>query len=127
VLRFTPIVALVLLALVAGASAAPPPERVIARKTTTGDFADATATGSVRRPALVRIRLAATPAQPVQVTWSLRCTKGKRAATRSGQFRATAPHERRVLFPLAKPDRCTATATAQLEQQGSLTVSLLAR
>jgi hypothetical protein len=81
----------------------------------------------VRRPALVRIRLAATPAQPVQVTWSLRCTKGKRAATRSGQFRATAPHERRVLFPLAKPDHCTATATAQLEQQGSLTVSLLAR
>jgi hypothetical protein len=119
-------IALAALVLV-GASAAAEAERVIGRKSTTGDFAIAAASGSINRPALVRIRVVSTPSQPVQVTWKLRCTKGKGAATRQGQFRASTPAMRRPLFPMAKPSRCSLSASAQLERQGTVTVTLFAR
>jgi hypothetical protein len=119
---------IVLAALVlAGASAAAESERVIGRKSTAGDFAVAAASGSIDRPALVRIRVLTTPAQPVQVTWKLRCTKGKGAATRQGQFRAQTPATRRPLFPMTKPRRCSLSASAQLERQGTVTVTLFGR
>jgi hypothetical protein len=118
---------LVSLLAVAAASAAPSPERVIGRKTTSGGFASATATGAIARPVLVRIEVTSTPSQFVQVTWNLRCTKGKSAATRRGQFRARTPVQRRPLFPFAKPGRCTLSATGQLEQQGTLVVTLRGR
>jgi hypothetical protein len=123
------IVALVLslLAVASSGAAAADAERVIARKTTSGGFADAVVTGSILKPVLVRIRVTSTPAQFVQVTWKLRCTKGESAATRQGQFRAGTPVTRRPLFPMAAPDRCRLSATAQLEQQGALVITLLGR
>lgn len=120
-------VAVLAFALVGTAAAATDAERVIGRKTTSGDFPAATASGSVNRPLLVRVQVASTPTQPAQVTWRLRCVKGRAAKTRLGQFRAATPETRRILFPMVKPDRCTLTASAQLEQQGTLTVTLLAR
>ena len=110
-----------------GAAAAATPERVLARKSTTGGFADVRLSGSIANPTLVRIRVESTPAQPVQVTWTLRCTKGSRVAVRRGTFRATAPHTRRPLFPFANPARCGLGATVQLEREGTLTVTLLGR
>jgi hypothetical protein len=126
--RMTAAVAsLILVAAVGAAFAAPPAERVIGRKSTSGDFAVAAASGAVNKPVLVRVRLAALPNQPAQVTWKLRCTKGKSAAIRQGQFRATTPHDRLIRFPMTKPTRCSASASAQLERQGRITVTLLAR
>lgn len=110
-----------------GVAAAATPERVLARKSTTGGFADVRLSGSIANPSLVRIRLEATPNQPVQVTWTLRCTKGERVGVRRGQFRVTTPQMRRPLFPFPDPARCGLGATAQLERQGTLTVTLLGR
>ena len=119
--------ALSLLAVASSGAAAADTERVIGRKTTSGGFADAAVSGSIAKPVLVRIRVTSTPAQFVQVTWKLRCTKGESAATRQGQFRAGTPVTRRPLFPMAAPDRCRLSATAQLEQQGALVITLLGR
>ena len=123
----TAVVTLVLLAFVGAAAASTNAERVIGRKSTSGDFAVAAASGAATKPVLVRVRVVSLPNQPVQVTWKLRCTKGKGAAIRQGQFRATTPHDRLVRFPMTKPDRCSVSASAQLEKQGRLTVTLLAR
>jgi hypothetical protein len=125
-LRIVTIV-LSLLAIASSGAAAADAERVIGRKTTSGGFADAAVSGTIRHPVLVRVRAISTPAQFVQVTWKLRCAKGKSAATRQGQFRARTPVTRRPLFPMTAPDRCSLSATAQLEQQGTLTITLLGR
>jgi hypothetical protein len=125
-LRIVTIV-LSLLAIASSGAAAADAERVIGRKTTSGGFADAAVSGTIRNPVLVRVRAISTPAQFVQVTWKLRCAKGKSAATRQGQFRARTPVTRRPLFPMTAPDRCSLSATAQLEQQGTLTITLLGR
>ena len=124
--RIVPL-ALSLLAVASSGAAAADAERVIGRKTTSGGFADAAVSGSIAKPVLVRVRVTSTPVQFVQVTWKLRCTKGKSAATRQGQFRAQTPVTRRPLFPMTAPDRCSLSATAQLEQQGTLALTLLGR
>jgi hypothetical protein len=123
----TAVITLLLLALVGTATAATDAERVIARKTTSGDFAVASASGGASKPAAIRVRVFSAPAQPAQVSWKITCKKGAGTASRQGQYRATTPVTRAVRFPMPKPDRCTASASAQLERQGRLTVTLLAR
>ena len=118
---------LALLGLAGAANAATNAERVIGRKSTSGDFAVVSASGSAVRPTALRVRVTAAPAQPVQVTWKVTCKKGARTATKRGQYRATAPVTRLVGLALLKPDRCSLSASAQLEQQGMITVTLLAR
>jgi hypothetical protein len=123
----TAVVTFAVLALAAAASAATNAERVIARKSTSGDFAVVVASGAASKPAALRVRVTSAPAQPVQVTWKVTCRKGARAATKRGQYRATTSAARLVGLPMVKPDRCTVSASAQLERQGMLTVTLLAR
>ena len=118
---------LALLAFAGVATAATSAERVIGRKSTSGDFAVVAASGAAARPTALRVRVTAAPVQAVQVTWKVVCKKGARAATKRGQFRATAPVTRLVALSLLKPDRCSLSASAQLEQQGMITVTLLAR
>jgi hypothetical protein len=123
----TAAVTLVLLAFAGAASAASSAERVIARKSTSGDFAVAAAAGAATKPAALRVRITSSPVQPVQVTWKVTCKKGARSAVKRGQYRLTTSATRLVGFPMVKPDRCTVSASAQLEGQGMLTVTLLAR
>jgi hypothetical protein len=111
----------------AGTAAAATPDPVLARETTSGDSPALRVSGSIRNPVLVRVRVDANPAQPAEVTWTLRCTKGKRIGVRRGAFRADVPHTRRPLFPFPDPARCSLAAAAQLERQGTLTVTLLGR
>jgi hypothetical protein len=118
---------LALLVLAGAAAAATNAERVIGRKTTSGDFAVAAASGSALKPVAIRVRVVSTPAQPVQVSWKTVCKKGARSATKRGGYRATTPVVRPVVFAMLKPDRCSVSASAQLEQQGMVTVTLLAR
>ena len=121
------VLTLALLALAGVATAATDAERVIGRKSTSGDFAVVAASGSAVRPTALRVRVTAAPAQAVQVTWKVVCKKGARSATKRSQYRATAPVARLAGFPMLKPDRCSLSASAQLEQQGMITVTLLAR
>jgi hypothetical protein len=113
--------------LAGAAAAATSAERVIGRKSTSGDFAIVVASGAAKKPVAIRVRVTSVPRQPVQVTWRATCRKGTGSASRQGQFRATTPVTRAVRFPMLKPDRCSVSASAQLELQGALTVTLLAR
>jgi hypothetical protein len=123
----TAVVSLALLALAGAATAATNAERVIARKSTSGDFADVAASGAATKPAAIRIRVVSTPRQPVQGAWKAVCRKGAGSSTKRGQFRGTTPVVRPVGLPVLRPDRCTVSVSAQLERQGMLTVSILAR
>ena len=124
--RLAVLVALV--ALFAGSALAATPERVVATKKASGGFALAKVSGTVLRPATLRVRVTAVPPQTVQVSWSVVCKKGTSTTRRSRQYGPTlTPTVRSVAFPTLRPDRCTLSATGQLEREGEIVVALLAR
>ena len=119
---------LVALALLGGSALAATPERVVASKKASGGFALARVSATVVRPATLRVRVTAVPRQTVQVSWSVVCKKGTATTRRSRQYGPTlTPTVRSVAFPTLRPDRCTLTATGQLEREGEIVVALLAR
>jgi hypothetical protein len=118
----------VVLTLLAGTALAATPEQVVATKKASGGFALARVSATVVRPATLRVRVTSVPRQTVQVSWSVGCKKGAATTRRSRQYGpALTPSIRSVAFPTLRPDRCTLTATGQLEQEGEVVVALLAR
>jgi hypothetical protein len=83
---------------------------------------------TVTQPATLRVRVLAVPRQTVLVSWNVVCKKGSATSRRARQYGPTlTPTVRSVAFPTLRPDRCTLTATGQLEQEGEINVALLAR
>jgi hypothetical protein len=115
-----------------GVAFAAPGWRVVSRATASGDYATALAKAvTVQHPKAMAVRAYAKPAQPVDVGWTILCgkttagsygngSKQGKATLRSGQVK-------RVRFPMARPDRCTMNAIAQLDKAGTLRVQELAR
>ncbi len=121
--------ALVAGAALAGAALAATPERVVASKATTGGFALAKVSTTVRQPARLRVRVTATPRQAVLASYTVSCRKGRTTARRTRQYLpASSPTVRWVALPLKRPDRCTLTGQGQLSHgEGRIVVELLAR
>jgi len=99
--------------------------RVIGQQTASGDSATALASGTAKHPRALYVRVRATPSQRVSVSWSMTCSKGLGAGSRSGDFTAYTPVTRRMPFPTRKPDSCSVSATAQLDDSGTIKVALL--
>ena len=107
-----------------------------------GDYATTLATGSVTRPkSEISVVLYTSRPQPVDVSWTILCTRGLSAGTKTGQatlqtFKsgpaggptghpgAWSIHEIKAL-PMANTDSCTVSAEAQLSGSGSLRLELL--
>lgn len=125
----TRLIALGSIALVATASAtaAPLKERVFGKATASGDYAIAIASGNVDRPRAILVRVTATPRQTVGVNWTVVCSKGFGAGSKSGAFKARAPVTRPVKLPMRQPDNCTASAGGSLDGSGRVVVSLIGR
>ncbi len=121
--------ALVLLAALAGTALAATPERVVATKTSSGGFALAKVSATVQRAATLRVRVTSTPRQTVLVSWTVVCKKGKTSSKKVRQYGPTmTPTTRSVPLTMPRPDRCTLTATGQLESgEGTIGVAILAR
>ncbi len=102
--------------------------RVIDKATARGDYAVATASGNVDRPARLWVKVKARPSQSVDVYWLVVCSKGLGAGSRDGDFTAVTPVKRVMRMPYRHPDSCTVSASAQLSGPGTrIVVVLLAR
>jgi hypothetical protein len=115
-----------LVALSAGtASAVVERTRVIGRASASGDFAIALASGRARNPDAVFARLTSRPSQRVEGSWTMVCSKGFGAGSKSGRYAARTPFTRRLRFPMTNPSDCTVSASGQLARSGRVVVTLL--
>lgn len=129
-MRLRVLAAATILALLVGASVttAATRERVVAKKTASGDYAVALTSATVKRPSRIRVRVTSSPRQRASVNWTILCSRGLSASTKSGAANVSTPATRTIRHPMLKSaDDCIVSATAQLDGSGRLTVALLAR
>lgn len=107
---------------------APLKTRSIDRARASGDRPAAKASGTVREPAAVAIRVSAAPRQRVAVVWALSCTsaKGEKGKTTGGSYGTRSPDIRPVALPRGPTDVCVLDATASI-LTGRVKATLLAK
>lgn len=81
-----------------------------------GDYAACVASGNMTRPARIIVNLHGFPSQKVHVYWSMVCSEGSGAGSKSGSFTDNdgighwpIPH------PYSRPSSCSVAAEGQLE------------
>ena len=89
-----------------------------------GDYAIALASGTAENPGTINVRVTASPRQRVSVSWTMVCSKGLGAGSKSGQFSARTTVTRALRKPQSNPDSCTVSASAQLDNGGRVRVTL---
>ena len=99
----------------------------VGRASAAGDYAIAIASANVRRPVAVAVRVLSRPRQRVSGNWTIVCSKGFGAGSKSGRFSGRTPLTRLMRLPMRRPSDCTAAASAQLDRSGSLKVRILKR
>lgn len=92
-----------------------------------GGYAAAVASGTARRPRAITIVVRASPRQRINAEWSVTCSKGFGAGSKSGNFGGRATRAKRIRLPMRRPDVCYVGASAQLNQGGRLKVSIFKR
>jgi hypothetical protein len=91
-----------------------------------GDYAIAQASGTANHPHSIWVKVVASPSQNADLHWTMVCTKGFGAGSKSGSVRsARAPFKRKLRMPTKNPRDCTVAANAQLSNSGRVTVILL--
>ncbi len=99
----------------------------IASKTASGDFAVVIASATAKRPKGIYVAVTAVPRQPVSVNWSVVCSRGTGAGSKSGDYTTSSSAKRKLRLPMLKPDSCSVSAGGQLERGGKITVRLYKR
>lgn len=92
-----------------------------------GDYAIAIASGNVNKPKRLWVKVKSRPRQRASGSYTVVCTKGSGAGSKSGNFRGRTIFKRPLKKPYRRPDSCTVSASAQLKKGGRLTVILIAR
>jgi hypothetical protein len=94
-----------------------------------GDFATCVTgnPGSVNHPTSIHVHVSATPGAHVSGAWSMTCSKGLGAASKSGKFSGHTTLTRKLHFPMSHPDNCIVSADAQRDGSGGIHVWLTAR
>lgn len=113
--------------LVASATAAAAVYKRIGSASASGDFAIALANGTAKHPIGVYVSALATPRQRVDVNWTLVCSKGLGAGSKSGSFKTLSSAKRKLRLPTAHPDECQVSAGGSLDRGGRITVRLYQR
>lgn len=81
-----------------------------------GDFATCIASGNMKRPSSIWVNFHGFPSQKVGVSWSMVCTKGTGAGSKSGSFTDNnGIGHWKIPHPYVYPDSCSVSAEAQLE------------
>jgi hypothetical protein len=125
-MRYVGTVAVIVAAACAGAAFAAG-GKIIGSSSAAGDYAIAQASGTAKHPHAVLVRVTAKPSQRVSGAWSLVCTKGFGAGTKSGNVKGRAPFTQPLTLPMRSVDSCIVSANAQLSGSGRITVQLLAQ
>jgi hypothetical protein len=71
------------------------------------------------------MRVLARPNQGVEAEWTMVCSMGFGAGSKSGRFAGGTPVTRRLRMPMRSPSECTVSGSAQLRRSGRVTVLLL--
>jgi hypothetical protein len=107
-----------------------------------GDYATTVASGTVTKPGSVTVVVYTSKAQPVDIAWTMVCSRGMGAGSKSGHATRTAmnqgdgmggPTHRGKIWtmqtmrplPMANADSCDVSADAQLSASGSLRVDIV--
>lgn len=98
----------------------------IGSKAARGDYAVVVASGHANHPHSLRVRVTSRPHQHVSGNWTVVCSKGMGAGSKSGNFSGRTRLTRHVRMPYRHPSECTLSAAAQLDHGGKLRVTLLA-
>jgi hypothetical protein len=95
-----------------------------------GDYAICTASGNVNHPHSISVHVIARPGQHVSGAWSMVCSKGTGAGSKSGNFSGWAGIKNnlnhKLRMPYRRPDSCSVAADAQLAHGGRIHVWLTA-
>lgn len=102
-------------------------DKVIGRSHASGDFAITLASGRATSPHAILVKAVARPVQAVSVNWTLVCSKGTGAGSKSGGVTVKSGRLVATRFPMTAPDDCTVSAAGQLKSSGTITVTLLSR
>jgi hypothetical protein len=82
------------------------------------NYALAQATGSIKRPTGVSMRVGAAPKQPVTINWNVVCLFAGGAKTTSDTLTRTPPITVQLTLPPGQAETCTISAQAQLTLAG---------
>lgn len=99
----------------------------IGSKSASGDFATALASGTATNPNGIYVAVFAKPRQRVDVNWTMVCTRGTGAGSKSGDYKTTSSAKHKLRMPTAHPDSCTVSAGGSLARGGKITVKLYRR
>ncbi len=90
-----------------------------------GDFAVASAAGTIDNPGEIRVKVTSVPsAQQGSVSWTMICTTGTGVGSKDGQFDAATPIRRVLPKPQASPDDCTVSTNVQLDRGGKVNIAI---
>ena len=120
--------------LLAGIAQASAHQKIVARGKLLKDGKTSYATGTAASPTSVSAKVTVTPAQPVKISYSTTCSKGKTGvdnydpstSVSSDQFEASAPFTKVLKLPFAHPKTCTITVYAQTTKKAKPTLLILA-
>lgn len=102
------------------------PGKKFAQETANGEYAVAVAAGNTDDPSAIYLQVKSRPTQKVSGAWTVVCSKGYGAGSKSGNFKGTTTMVRKLKMSYANPSSCTASASAQLSNGGFLKVQLYA-
>jgi hypothetical protein len=97
-----------------------------AQETANGEYAIAVAAGNVDHPKAIYLRVKSRPHQKVQGSWTVICSRGYGAGSKSGDFEGQTTLDRKLKMSYRNPSSCTASAAAQLSDGGFIKVQLYA-
>ena len=103
------------------------PGKKVAQSTARGDYAVASLGKNVSRPIALYARVVARPKQRVDGAYTVVCSKGFGAGSKSDSFRGRTPYVRRMRMPYARPRSCSVGMSAQLRRSGFLKLQLYAK
>jgi len=99
---------------------------VIGTANTSGRRATIVATAIAPAGRKLSVRITATPAQPVKVSWAVTCSHGLAPKTAEDQPVVRAPVTLKIQSPLPRAKGCIINAAATLSSNGALVIDILA-
>jgi hypothetical protein len=112
---------------VAATAVAGPYGKRIGIESASGDYAVATASGTGHKPRAIHVQVRTRPGQGFDASWSVTCSRGFGAGSKSGSFTGFGRRAKRIRLPMRRADTCYVAATGQLEDSGRIVVSIHSR
>lgn len=100
--------------------------KTIGKRSASGDFATALASGEANRPNWIKVTITTSPRQSATGNWNMVCTKGMGAGSKSGDISGSGKFTRTMRLPMRNPDNCQVSALGSLDNGGSIRVVLTA-